>query len=181
MTKVFPRVLNFRLIYLPLLGQFDLLKCLTVIFSPCTIFEVSPFLEGWGAVPPTVCGILAPQPGIEPKPLAVEARSLNHWTTRREVSLLLFFFFFIPSLHKSLPISATTTPRSLLPAVMAAALPGHFLWKQTFLETLIQECQVRKYAKRFYLNAGCRWDLKSDRSIHNCLNIFRSGRLKAKS
>ena len=93
MTKVFPRVLNFRLIYLPLLGQFDLLKCLTVIFSPCTIFEVSPFLGGWGAVPPTVCGILAPQPGIEPKPLAVEARSLNHWTTRREVSLLLFFFF----------------------------------------------------------------------------------------
>ena len=28
------------------------------------------------------CGILVPQPGIEPVPLAVEAQSLNHWTTR---------------------------------------------------------------------------------------------------
>ena len=28
------------------------------------------------------CGILAPQPGIKPLPPALEARSLNHWTTR---------------------------------------------------------------------------------------------------
>ena len=28
------------------------------------------------------CGILDPQPGIEPTPPAVEARSLNNWTTR---------------------------------------------------------------------------------------------------
>ena len=28
------------------------------------------------------CGILVPQPGIEPTPLAVEAWSLNHWTAR---------------------------------------------------------------------------------------------------
>ena len=28
------------------------------------------------------CGILVPRPGIEPVPLAVEAWSLNHWTTR---------------------------------------------------------------------------------------------------
>ena len=28
------------------------------------------------------CGILVPQPGIKPTPLAVEARSLNHWTAR---------------------------------------------------------------------------------------------------
>ena len=28
------------------------------------------------------CGILVPQPGIEPVPPAVEARILNHWTTR---------------------------------------------------------------------------------------------------
>ena len=26
--------------------------------------------------------ILAPQPGIEPMPPAVEVQSLNHWTTR---------------------------------------------------------------------------------------------------
>ena len=28
------------------------------------------------------CGILVPQPGIEPTPPAVEAQSLNHWTAR---------------------------------------------------------------------------------------------------
>ena len=28
------------------------------------------------------CGILVLQPGIEPKPLAVEAQSLNHWTSK---------------------------------------------------------------------------------------------------
>ena len=29
-----------------------------------------------------LCGILVPRPGIEPAPLAVKARSPNHWTTR---------------------------------------------------------------------------------------------------
>ena len=28
------------------------------------------------------CGILVPQPGIEPAPPAVEARSLNRWTMK---------------------------------------------------------------------------------------------------
>ena len=27
------------------------------------------------------CGILVPQPGIEPMPPEVEGQSLNHWTT----------------------------------------------------------------------------------------------------
>ena len=36
------------------------------------------------------CGILVPQPEIEPTPLAVEVRSLNHWTVR-EVPQRLFF------------------------------------------------------------------------------------------
>ena len=59
--RVFSRVLNFRLIYLHLLGWLGLLKCLTVIFFPCTIFEVSPFFF-FLSVPPTACGILVPQP-----------------------------------------------------------------------------------------------------------------------
>ena len=29
-----------------------------------------------------VCGILVPQPEIEPAPPAVEAQSLNHWTAK---------------------------------------------------------------------------------------------------
>ena len=30
----------------------------------------------------TACGILVPRPGIEPKPPALAAQSLNHWTAR---------------------------------------------------------------------------------------------------
>ena len=33
--------------------------------------------------PLTACGILVPQPGIEPVPPEVEAKSPNHWTTRK--------------------------------------------------------------------------------------------------
>ena len=36
------------------------------------------------------CGILVPQPGIEPMPPAAEAQSPNHWTTREFPLLLLF-------------------------------------------------------------------------------------------
>ena len=38
------------------------------------------------------CGILIPQPGIEPVPPAVEAWSSNHWTSG-EFSTYAFFFF----------------------------------------------------------------------------------------
>ena len=38
------------------------------------------------------CGILVPQPGIEPWPLTVKVPSPNHWTAR-EFPPLLFFFF----------------------------------------------------------------------------------------
>ena len=34
----------------------------------------------WLCLP--ACGILVPQPGIEPGPSAVRAQSSNHWTTR---------------------------------------------------------------------------------------------------
>ena len=35
------------------------------------------------------CGILAPRPGIEPAPPALEVHCLNHWTTR-EVPIPIF-------------------------------------------------------------------------------------------
>ena len=38
----------------------------------------------------TACGILVPQPGIEPRPLAVRVRSPNYWTAR-EFPIWLFF------------------------------------------------------------------------------------------
>ena len=37
---------------------------------------------------PTACGILVPQPGIEPAHPELEVWSLNHWTAR-EVPVLL--------------------------------------------------------------------------------------------
>ena len=39
------------------------------------------------------CGILVPWPGMEPTPLAVEAWSLNHLTTRKS---LLYTLFLLP-------------------------------------------------------------------------------------
>ena len=34
------------------------------------------------------CGILVPQPGIEPAPPAVAAQSLNHWSAREVPTIL---------------------------------------------------------------------------------------------
>ena len=39
----------------------------------------------------TACGILVPRPGIEPMPPAVEAQSLNHWTTREVPGSPLYY------------------------------------------------------------------------------------------
>ena len=36
------------------------------------------------------CSILVPQPGIKPVPPALEAQSLNHWTTREVPNFLLW-------------------------------------------------------------------------------------------
>ena len=47
-------------------------------------------------------GILVPQPGIEPTPLAMEARNPNHWTAR-EVPKSACFQRDLPQLMRSLP------------------------------------------------------------------------------
>ena len=44
------------------------------------------------------CGILVPQPGIEPAPPAVEAQSLNHWTAR-EVPIHFFLLCNVATKH----------------------------------------------------------------------------------
>ena len=41
----------------------------------------------------TACGILVPQPEIEPMPPALTAQNFNHWTTR-EVPLVCVFYFY---------------------------------------------------------------------------------------
>ena len=41
------------------------------------------------------CGILFPEPGIEPAPPAVTVWSLNHWTAREVPSFYFYLFIFI--------------------------------------------------------------------------------------
>ena len=41
------------------------------------------------------CGILVPRPGIKPVPPAVEAQSLNHWTSR-EVPIFVYIAVYPP-------------------------------------------------------------------------------------
>ena len=40
------------------------------------------------------CGILVPQTGIDPAPLALEVQSLNHWTTREVSEAVIFVVSF---------------------------------------------------------------------------------------
>ena len=47
--------------------------------------------------------ILIPQPGIEPAPPALEARSLNHWTAREVPDWTLFLKK--PAIKDNLPLA----------------------------------------------------------------------------
>ena len=77
-----------------------------VISDLCNLFRLPPFhsfvyklllslplslLPFFFCLTSMACGILVPQPGIEPVPPAVKAQSLNPWTTREVPSLLPFF------------------------------------------------------------------------------------------
>ena len=48
---------------------------------------------------PHACRILVPQPGIEPKPPAVEAQSLNHWTSREVLHFFSAILAIVAPLH----------------------------------------------------------------------------------
>ena len=58
------------------------------------------------------CGLLVPWPGIEPKPPAVEARSLNHWAPR-EFSRRSHFFLPLAVLIR---VKDAMAPHSSTPA-----------------------------------------------------------------
>ena len=47
----------------------------------------------------TAWEILVPQPGVEPAPPALEAQSLNHWTTREVPTLLCVIKYAISRNH----------------------------------------------------------------------------------
>ena len=50
----------------------------------------------------TACGILVPQPGIEPRPFGMKAQSPNHWTAREFPYLFILkgIYFFLFCLSK---------------------------------------------------------------------------------
>ena len=41
------------------------------------------------------CGILAPQPGTEPAPAALEGEVFNHWTTREVPQITFKYVIFL--------------------------------------------------------------------------------------
>ena len=59
-------------------------NCHTSFTNPCTLSLCSSILFILFYFWPyhAACGILVPRPGTEPAPPALEAQSLNHWTTR---------------------------------------------------------------------------------------------------
>ena len=76
---------------------FNFLRCChTIFYSGCTIFWLYH----------ATCGILVPQPGIKPGPLAVRALSPNHWTTREFP--WLHHFKFPPAMHKGSDFSTSS-------------------------------------------------------------------------
>ena len=75
-----------------------------------------------GFFSPLACGILVPQPGIEPMPPAVEAWSPNHWPIREFpehfvlYSLFTFLSSFFHEYRKEKLVSSTVgAPCSLIP------------------------------------------------------------------
>ena len=70
----------------------------------CKMHWIPKKLPPW-AIPSL--GLLLPQPGMEPMPLAVEAWSLNHWITREVPGIKILF------LRKAQPTPAQPSPSSL--------------------------------------------------------------------
>ena len=69
------------------------------VYKKTLLFQLSNFVYLlfflFLAMPYTACEILVPQPGIKPMPPAVEAWSLNHWTTREVPVYLPLFLIFL--------------------------------------------------------------------------------------
>ena len=67
-------------------------SCLLVQFHHPLLFFL--FLGGWRGLHLKACGMLVPWLGIKPAPPALEAQSLNHWTTREVPSSFAFLTLF---------------------------------------------------------------------------------------
>ena len=59
------------------------------------------WIFGGGGVHHMACGILVPQPGVEPMSPTVEAQSHNHWTAREVLSTRNFENTFIQHIYNA--------------------------------------------------------------------------------
>ena len=69
--------------YLSIIKRFD---CLAIkhryTYKWKCIYTLIQEIFGGGESTPRACRILAPRPGMEPVPPAVQVQGLNHWTSR---------------------------------------------------------------------------------------------------
>ena len=94
--------LIFRFIHLQPLFSW-LPRTFYLFLSICLLSEIFFLFWPWHVA----CGILVPWSGIEPTRLALEAQSLNCWTTRVvPLSLSLFETLFLVSSHSQNPLES---------------------------------------------------------------------------
>ena len=87
---------------------------------------------------PVVCGILVPRPGIELMPSAMEAWSLNHWTTREVPRSYLFGVWVVKYRVETAPLLAEPSAREVVFSLSSALSYVHY-----FL-TLCRETELGK-------------------------------------
>ena len=84
--SLYSLVLTPNLIYGLLI--FSPIVCADFVLGLCVVCLFVCFSFFWPCH--MACGILVPQPGIEPRPSKVRAQSLNHWTTRQFLGYMSF-------------------------------------------------------------------------------------------
>ena len=105
------------------------------------------------------CGILVPQPEIEPMPPAAEAHSLNRWTTR-DVPVLIFIFYIFLYSFASFDIFSVRILGSKL-SMLCILKYLFFVLCLNFYNTKFQTCTK---AESFLCHVSC---------VHHNLNNYQ--------
>ena len=85
-------IIDHIIITLCLITKLGFLKCVHVCVCVCVCVCVYIYIFFF-CPSCTACEILVPQPGIIPMPPALEAWSLNHWTTREAPTFFAYIFW----------------------------------------------------------------------------------------
>ena len=95
------------------------------------------------------CGILVPQPGIEPGPSAVKVQSPNHWAAREVLSNAILLTFLL-RLFQLWPLGAL-----LVGSCVPLTYPYCFVFLSTFLLLTLQNAQGSSCIFRLPALASC--------------------------